>query len=451
MKGSMALRLLNEAGYEAYFVGGCVRDLLSGQEREDIDITTSAAPEDVKRVFHGMQVIETGIRHGTVTVMLPPDAEGEERLPVEITTYRTESVYSDGRHPDMVSFTSSLAEDLARRDFTVNAVAMDINGRITDCFGGRKDMEDRILRTVGDPDMRFAEDALRIMRALRFAATLGFTIEKNTEEALFRNREKLRQISVERIFSELKKLVTGKAAGDVIRRYVDILGVVMPELSAMKGFEQHNEYHRYDVLEHCIRAMEIIRTTDENRLHMKLAALLHDVGKPLTYSADDTGRGHFYGHAARGREVAKEILKRMKADRALSERVCTLIKYHDLIFEKDEHLLKRWMNRFTPEVLLEILEIKRADNMATGNMSEALKHKFGEIGQMMQDILARQQCFSIKNLAVSGRDIISLGIDEGPQVGAVLQQLLDAVIDGEIENDREQLTALADGLIRDRS
>lgn len=454
MNGLTALRLLNEAGYEAYFVGGCVRDMLLAGETgmhscraggstvtEDIDITTNALPEEVKRVFAGMRVIDTGLKHGTVTVLLPENESGDESLyhTVEITTYRVESGYSDGRHPDSVSFTSSLEEDLARRDFTVNAVAMDAGGSIIDPFGGREDMKRRIIRTVGDPDERFKEDALRIMRALRFASVLGFEIDCGTEEALFRNSHMLSKISVERIFSEFKKLVAGENAGQVIRKYVDVLGAVMPELSAMKGFQQHNEYHRYDVLEHCIRAMEAVRTAEGNHMYMKMAALLHDVGKPLTYSPDDTGRGHFYGHAAKGMEVAAEIMDRFKADKALSERVCLLVKYHDLIFQKDERLLKKWMNRFTPEVLFELLEIKRADNLATGNMSDELKEKFDGIEAMMRNILAQQQCFSLGDLAVKGSDIMALGVEEGPKVGELLDRLLEEVIEGRVENDRAQL------------
>ena len=482
----MALRLLNEAGYEAYLVGGCVRDMLLENENmrktgrldsehvrravdnaSDIDITTNALPDDIKRVFAGMQIIETGIRHGTVTVMIPVDDRrrsgegsggkatsdmeacgsgnyaGEALMPVEITTYRIDAKYSDSRHPDRVEFTLSLREDLARRDFTVNAIAVDIDGNVEDPFCGVKDIRSRLIKAVGNPDERFQEDALRIMRALRFAAVLGFDIEQETEAALFRSGHMLREISEERILSEFKKLVTGANAGAVVRKYVDVLGAVIPELAAMKGFEQHNAYHKYDVLEHCVRAMEAIRTTDENRLHMKLAALFHDVGKPLTYSPDDNGRGHFYGHAAKGAELAAVIFSRLKADHALSERICLLIKYHDLIFEKDERLLKKWMNRFTPQVLFEILEIKLADNFATGNMSERLRVKFEEIREMMEDIVRQGQCFSLKSLAVNGSDIISIGISEGPEVGAVLNGLLDAVIDGRAPNEKGRLLELA--------
>ena len=457
-RGASALRRLEGAGHEAYFVGGCVRDMLMDNigPDTDIDIATDALPQEVKWIFHDMDVIDTGIKHGTVTVLLPAGGTSDGKkadeaamkvLPVEITTYRTEKGYSDGRHPDGVEFTPSLAEDLKRRDFTINAMAMDGNGNITDMFGGRRDIEAGIIRAVGDPAVRFSEDGLRIMRAMRFASVLGFDVERETERAMFENSSMLERLSAERVFAEFCRMLTGDGAGGVVRKYIDVLGVVFPELHAMKDFQQHNEYHRYDVLEHCVRAMEAVRTTPENRLHMKLAALFHDVGKPQTYSQEDNGRGHFYGHAARGTVMMAEIMERFRTSRALAERVETLVKYHDLIFEKDERLLKKWMRRFTPQVLFEILEIKRADNLATGNMSAELLAKFDGIKIMMEDILIRSSCFTLADLAVDGNDIMGLGAKQGPEVGAVLEKLLDAVVEGRIVNDREKLLALGSKLL----
>ena len=494
-RGAEALKMLHAAGYEAYFVGGCVRDMLLAEsdekyraraERADIDVATDAEPDEVKRAFAGMKTVDTGIAHGTVTVLLPESGRHEngeaagsrgcgsggwgELLPVEITTYRTEKGYSDGRHPDAVRFSRSLSEDLRRRDFTINAMAMDEDGSIIDPFGGRADLEKGIIRAVGDPDERFGEDGLRIMRALRFASVLGFGIEEETAAAMMRRREMLAKISAERIFSEFGKLLCGNGAADVVRRYIDVIGVPFPELLAMRGFQQHNEYHRYDVLEHCVRAMEAVdtaaaRKTEEScasgvsgadasaetfgtllqdRLHMRMAALFHDVGKPLTYSQEDNGRGHFYGHAAKGAEVTADVMERFRAGRALTERVVTLVRYHDLIFEKDERLLKRWMRKFTPEVLFEILSIKIADNMATGNMSGSLMLKFRETEEMMRRILEQHQCFSLKDLAVDGRDIMELGAEQGPAVGRTLESLLDAVIDGRVPNEREALLRFAE-------
>lgn len=432
------LEKLNSAGYEALFAGGCVRDAVMQKLNMtvpapgDIDVTTNALPEETKRVFDEYQVIETGIKHGTVTVVLP---EGN----VEITTYRSDGSYSDSRHPDKVRFVTSLEEDLARRDFTINAMACDADGNIRDPFGGQQDIKDMTIRAVGCAETRFAEDALRIMRALRFAAVLGFEIEEETSRALCAQKQLLRNISAERVFTEFRKLLSGRNAGAVIRKYVDVLGEVIPELAAMKGFEQHNPYHRYDVLEHCIRAMEAVRTTQENSDYMKMAALFHDIGKPETYSMDENGIGHFYSHPAMSEVLVNDIMKRFKADNFTARRVAVLVKRHDLIFEKDERLLKKWMNRLGADVLAEILEIKLADNIATGNISDELEHKFCEIRIMMQDILAQQQCFSLKDLAVDGNDVIACGVAPGPEVGRILEQLLMKVIDGELPNDREVL------------
>ena len=432
------LEKLNSAGYEALFAGGCVRDAVMQKlnmtvpASGDIDVTTNALPEETKRVFDEYKVIETGIKHGTVTVVLP---EGN----VEITTYRSDGSYSDSRHPDNVRFVTSLEEDLARRDFTINAMACDADGNISDPFGGQQDIKNRTIRAVGCAETRFAEDALRIMRALRFAAVLGFEIEEETSRALCAQKQLLRNISAERVFTEFRKLLSGRNAGAVIRKYVDVLGEVIPELAAMKGFEQHNPYHRYDVLEHCIRAMEAVRTTQENSDYMKMAALFHDIGKPETYSMDENGIGHFYSHPAMSEVLVNDIMKRFKADNFTARRVAVLVKRHDLIFEKDERLLKKWMNRLGVDVLAEILEIKLADNIATGNISDELEHKFCEIRIMMQDILAQQQCFSLKDLAVDGNEVIACGVAPGPEVGRILEQLLMKVIDGELPNDREVL------------
>ena len=453
------IEMLEAAGFEAYCVGGCVRDFLRGLEPADIDVTTSATPEEMEKVFADLRCFETGIKHGTLTVLTPD----EERRPIEITTFRTDGEYTDNRHPDEVRFVKILEEDLARRDFTINAMAMDIRGNLRDPFGGRRDLENGVIRAVGDADRRFQEDALRILRALRFAAVLdadgtAFAIEPETEAAMFRNKELLRNISAERIYAELKKLVTGPHGGDVIRKYVDIIGVFIPELLDMKGFEQHNPYHKYDVLEHCIRAMEVVESAGfAENYQMKLTALLHDVGKPQTFFRGEDGIGHMYGHAAAGEEKVRNILNRLKTDSETKDRICALVKYHDLVFEEDRRLLKKWMNRYTPELLLEILHIKRADNLATGNMSSELAEKFDRIEAEIRAILEEEQCFSLKNLAVDGRDIIQIGKGspaaggaplEGRRIGEILQILLDEVIDGETPNEKEALTARAAELLK---
>lgn len=462
---SLLLKRLNTAGFEAYLVGGCVRDMIMGIEPEeykavDVDIASSAAPHEAEKVFCDMNIAETGIKHGTITVTAPKDhiakvSAAESILfkggwNAEITTFRCDGSYSDGRHPDEVGFVSTIEEDLSRRDFTMNALACDAEGNILDLFGGKEDISRRVIRAVGDPERRFREDALRIMRALRFAACLGFDIEEETERAAFECRALLKNISAERFFGEFRRLAAGKYAGKVIRKYTEIIGEIMPELLRMKGFSQNNPYHKYDVLEHCIRTMEEIKTTKENREYMRIAALIHDIGKPDTYSEDEKGMGHFYDHASAGNVKAERLLRRMKADKSTIKRICTIIKYHSLIFEKDEALLKKWMNRFTPAVLFEILELKKADNYATGNMSAELLRKFDDVEIMMERILDESQCFSLKDLAVNGDDMIALGIERGPEIGEMLKALLDMVIEEKAANERSVLLEEA-GRLRDET
>ena len=439
----MLIQKLQAVGFEAWYVGGCVRDFcmqeMIGKEIPvgDIDLTTSATPGEMQEALREFTIIETGIQHGTVTVLVPIDAQ---RIPFEVTTYRSDGEYSDSRHPDQVIFVKNLEEDLARRDFTINAMAMDDTGNIVDPFGGREDLKSGIIRAVGDPDKRFREDALRIMRALRFAAVLeNMTIEPETEAALFRNKDLLKNISAERILVEFRKLVMGPNAGMVVRRYVDVLGVIIPELLEIKGFEQHNPYHKYDILEHCIRTMEAIAPCD----YMKIAALLHDIGKPETFFLDEEGIGHMFGHPAVGEAKARGILNRLKADNELTRKVCSLIKHHDLVFQQDEKLLKRWLNRFGPELLLEILEIKKADNFATGNMSDELAQKFNDVRDMIEEIIANDACFSLKDLAINGRDLINEGITEGRDIGRILEAALDAVIDEQVPNKKGELLEFA--------
>ena len=426
------IRRLNDAGYEAYFVGGCVRDAILGRQAGDIDVTTAATPDEVKRVFADDKVIDTGLKHGTVTLLY----DGE---PVEITTFRTEGSYSDRRHPDEVHFVTDITLDLARRDFTINAMALGENGEVRDPFGGMDDLESKTIRAVGDPQERFGEDALRIMRAVRFAAQLGFEIEPQTRDAMYDCAHLLTDISKERIYSEFKKLVTAPYAGQVIMEYTLILGSVIPHLNRMKGFLQHNSYHKYDVLEHCVRCMENIRTNEENLVYMKIAGLLHDVGKPDTFTMDEKGIGHFYGHPAVSAEHAEEILRELKADSFTIERVALLTKYHDLLFRKDPKLLKKWLRKFGPEVLFELLEIKRADNLATGHVIPELIQRFDEIKVMLEKILADEECFKLKDLLVDGNDIMRELDIKGPAVGKVLDGLLEAVIEERIHNEKEPL------------
>ncbi|MDO4394082.1 MAG: CCA tRNA nucleotidyltransferase [Bacillota bacterium] len=423
---------LNEAGYSGFFVGGCVRDVLMGREFGDIDITTGARPEETEHVFADCKVIQTGLAHGTVTVIYMNRS-------VEITTFRRESEYSDMRHPDKVSFVKDVTEDLARRDFTMNAIAMDSDGNLTDPFGGASDIEKRIIRAVGNPQARFEEDALRIMRGIRFAAQLGFDIDETTEEAMYECSDNLRNISAERIYVEFKKLVIGEYAGRAIRKYVDILGVVIPYIKALDGFSQHNPNHKYDVLGHCIRCMQNLRVTDSNREYMRLAALFHDIGKPETFALDDKGIGHCFGHPEVSAEHVEEILRGLKADSFTINRVVTLVRYHDLLFKEDEVLLKKWLNKFGPELLYEILELKRADNLAIGCDVTRLIAMFDRVKLMIDKIIDEGQCFRIGDLKVNGNDIMKCCNVTGVHVGRILNELLLQVMGSKVANEKAPL------------
>ena len=423
------LRRLRDAGHAAYAVGGCVRDCMMGLAPADYDVATSATPEETLRVFAGERVVETGVKHGTVTVLTGGAS-------VEVTTFRVDGAYSDARRPDAVTFTPSLPADLARRDFTVNAMAWDEReDLLIDPYGGAADVERRVIRCVGDPDTRFREDALRILRALRFAAVLDFSIEAETAAALRRNAPLLEKVSAERVNVELCKLLCGRNVRAVLLEYGDVLGVPIPEILPMRGFDQHNPYHIYDVWGHAAAAVESAPPT----VVLRLAALLHDIGKPPCFTLDEGG-GHFYGHAKIGAEMADTILRRLRFDTATRERVVMLVREH-CGFELTERAVKRALNRLGPEAYFELSALMRADNLA---QSPALRHRQAWIDAMERlgrDILEKETCFSLKDLAVNGDDLIAAGYAPGPALGAALKLLLDAVIDGRAENEKSALLA----------
>ena len=425
---SRALSMLEDAGYEAFIVGGCVRDALRGITPKDYDITTSALPEETKSVFRDYRVIETGIQHGTVTVMM-------DGMPLEITTYRTEGTYSDNRHPDSVSFTTSLREDVARRDFTMNAIAYSPVRGLIDHFGGAEDIRGGIIRCVGDPDTRFREDALRMMRGIRFASALGFAIEENTAAAIRENKERISAVSAERIRVELTKLLCGANVKNVLMDWWDVLGVVIPEILPMHGFDQRTPYHIYDVWEHT--AVAVSETPPVT--HLRLSALLHDIGKPPSFFTDEKGVGHFYGHPAVSEKMAEEILARLKYDNVTRRRVVTLVREHDRIIEPTETAVKRALFRLTPEVFFNLLIIKRADNLAQSPNYRDRLATYDRIESMAQDILERNECISVATLAVNGGDLIAIGMKPGKEIGEMLSLLLEQVIRGDLANDRDEL------------
>lgn len=333
------LSLLQSHGFESYLVGGCVRDYLMGKDPEDYDIATNASPNDVMSIFEEDRVIPTGLRHGTVTVII-------EQMPIEITTYRIERGYSDKRHPDEVKFTDSLREDLARRDFTMNAIAYHPSKGLVDPFGGMADIQARCIRCVGKAEERFEEDALRILRALRFASVLDFTLFTDTERAVFNQKGALIQISSERVAEELTKLLCGQAVRRILLQFIDVIGVVIPELLPMKQFDQRTKYHCYDVLVHTAVALE--HTPPDPIL--RWVVLLHDIGKPGTFTVDEMGAGHFYGHNQLSGEMADQLLQRLKFDAASRKRIVELICIHDVPIELKRNVVHRWLARLTPPV-----------------------------------------------------------------------------------------------------
>lgn len=420
------LKTLEAAGHEAWCVGGCVRDVLLGQRPRDWDVTTSARPEETLAAF-GPRGLSTGLRHGTVTVKT-------ESGPVEVTTYRIDGAYRDHRRPETVAFTRSLDEDLARRDFTVNAMAQNLRGELRDPFGGREDLRRGVLRCVGDPDRRFQEDALRILRGLRFAAALGLEIEPGTAAAIRRNREGLRDIAAERIQTEFFKLLPGKRAAEVLRGYPEVFGVFWPELLPMVGFDQRNRHHCYDVWEHTLHALAAV----PEDLVLRCTMLLHDVGKPDSFILDKAGVGHFYGHPAVSRELADRMLRRLKCGTDFRETVVRLVEWHDKDIPRTDRSIRRCLRLLGEEDLRRLILVKRADNLGQAPAYWDRQKELDKAEEILNRLLAEDACFSLKQLAVNGRDLLALGLS-GPAVGTALEELLGKVMDGTLPNEREVL------------
>lgn len=422
-----ALALLQAAGYEAWIVGGCVRDALLGLPPKDYDLTTSALPEETQRIFAAYPRIETGLRHGTVTVLL----EGE---PLEITTYRVDGVYSDARHPDGVTFTRSLRQDAARRDFTINAMAYAPGQGLQDFFGGQADLARGILRAVGTAEKRFREDALRILRALRFASVLDFTLEGETARAARACAPLLAAVSAERVSGELGKLLCGKAAGRVLREYPDVLGVVLPEILPMVGLDHRNPHHCYDVWTHTTVAVDHVPP----ELPLRLAMLFHDIGKPDTFSLGEDGQGHFYGHPRRSVELAEGILSRLRFPRRTRERVLTLVRYHDAVLEESPQRVRRWLNKLGPEVFFDLLAIQGGDAAAQAPAYCTRLDHLRRLETLARQVLDQAPCLTVRDLAVGGEDLLALGY-RGPAIGRALRALLDQVLSETVSNEKNAL------------
>ena len=435
------LAALRGAGYEAYPVGGCVRDSLLGTTPSDWDVCTSARPDETAALFAHERLIETGMRHGTVTVLT---AGG----PVEITTFRADGTYQDGRHPDSVTFLPSLEGDLARRDFTVNAMALAPDGSVIDLYGGQADLAAGLIRCVGEPDKRFGEDALRILRAVRFASKLDFAVEPATAASAVENRALLDAIARERVFAELKGILMGTGVGRALLAYAPVIFQVIPELAAGQGFEQHNPHHIHDVWTHTAMAVAAAPPDPTVRLTM----LLHDVAKPDTFFLDEKGVGHFYGHGEKGAEMADGILRRLRCDNDTRERVCLLIRNHDICPPQTEKAMRRLLAKVGQEAVGQLLDCWRADCADRADAVLPADTPWGTLIGTSERILAElfaepAPCFGLKDLAVNGRDILALGAKPGPAVGQVLAELLDGVVDGALPNERQALLARAGQLL----
>lgn len=433
----LILRRLEEAGHEAWAVGGCVRDCLLGLAPQDWDICTSARPEEVAAAFQSCRIIPTGMRHGTVTVML--DGAGWE-----VTTYRADGDYSDHRRPDRVRFLDRVEGDLARRDFTVNAMAWHPVRGLFDPMGGEKDLKERTLRCVGEPGLRFEEDALRILRGVRFAARYGLSSHSDTAQAIHRKKADLAMVAPERCFSELRRLLIapGEFLRPVLREFWDVLSVLpgLSYLAAMEGYDQRNPHHHLDLLEHTVEATAAV--APEERL--RLAALLHDGGKPSCRTVDEEGVAHYYGHPAKGAELAAKALSALRCPGKLRRQVAELVERHDAWAPPTPARLRRWLGRFGEERLRDILELQRADTLAHApDCRPPRLRRLEEWHRLLDEVLAEERCFSIRDLAVNGKDILALGVPAGPQVGATLRHLFEQVADGKLENHKETLLAEA--------
>ena len=421
---------LEEAGFAAYVVGGCVRDACLGLIPADYDMCTAALPEQTEAIFADHRLVLAGKKHGTVGVVTEDGV-------IEITTFRTEGDYRDNRHPEWVSFVPEIEQDLARRDFTVNAMAYSPTRGYADPFGGRRDLAQKALRAVGEPEQRFREDSLRILRGVRFAVRFGLTPERQTLDAMIHLRHLMDNLARERVFDELCKLLPLISADDLLH-YAPVLAAVIPELEGCIGFEQHNPHHTHDVYGHIVQV--VARTGRDPAV--RWAALLHDIGKPFTFSMDESGQGHFYGHAKESAALADIILRRLKAPTALRERVVLLVEQHMTPLIPDKKILRRRLSAFGPEALHQLLALQEADWNGRGVEEVRENGDFEEIRKILTELEAEAACLSLKDLAVNGHDLMALGIT-GPAIGKTLNHLLAQVLDEQLPNDKNTLLLAA--------
>lgn len=433
------IELLNGRGHEAYAVGGAVRDTILGRDPEDWDITTSALPEEIKSIFN--RTVDTGIEHGTVTVLM----RGKS---FEVTTYRIDGEYLDSRHPKDIEFTGNLSEDLLRRDFTINAMAYNERDGLVDEYGGKEDLEEGIIRCVGDPTKRFEEDALRMLRAVRFSAQLGFTIHQDTKEAIVKLAPTIKNISSERIRDELLKLIESANPGYIKELYnLGLTKYILPEFDEMMVCEQNSKHHMYNVGEHTIHAMENIAG---DRI-LRLTMLLHDMGKPSTKSTDEEGHNHFYNHQVIGAEMANRILRDLKMDNDTRKKVVKLVRYHDERPVLKEKKVRKCIVEIGTDAFPDIFAVKRADTLAQSTYKREEKLKYIEdFEALYNDIVEKGQCLRISDMKISGKDIIKMGVGEGPVIGDILQELFEDVLNDPSHNNEAYLREKATSLVQMR-
>ena len=419
---------LEGAGFQAWAVGGCVRDAILGLTPNDYDLCTDALPEQTEAIFAGYPLILNGKKHGTVAVILDKNV-------VEITTFRTEGDYRDNRHPEWVKFVPDIKEDLARRDFTVNAMAYSPKRGFADPFGGREDLKNHILRAVGDPERRFREDSLRILRGARFAVKYRLEPEVATEEAMKDLAPLMDNLARERVWDELCKLILLAEAEDLLR-FAPVITQVIPELKPQLGYDQRNHHHIHDLFTHTA----LVTAAMPQNLPLRWAALLHDTGKPATRTEDEMGEAHYHGHAQISAAMAQEVLLRLKAPTALREQVVALIDRHMIWFEVSKKVIRRWISRLGFEMFGDLITLQRSDSMATGTATEAEKAHFNEIEALIREIEAEKSCLTLKDLALNGHDLMALGY-RGKAIGEALNRLLSRVLEEELPNEKAALIA----------
>lgn len=435
---------LQNNGYEAFLVGGCVRDSILGRPIHDYDITTSATPDEMMEVFKDKRIIETGLQHGTITILIDGEA-------YECTTYRIDGNYSDSRRPDSVTFTRSLEEDLKRRDFTINAMAYNDEVGLVDPFNGMEDIEQYKIRCVGRAEDRFSEDALRILRAIRFASQLGFVVDSDVSLNIHKMYKNLENISIERINSEFCKIAVSSEFYIQMGLFREVFSLFIPEIKSMIKFPQNNPYHVYDVWNHTVHAIEYCESDD---LVTRLAVFFHDIGKPHCYQDGEDGIRHFKGHGRVSADMTDEIMKRLRFDNDTREKVVELVYYHDATFEVGKKYVKRWLNKIGEEQFRRLLNVRRADIKAQADIDQETRlQKIDNIGYILEEVLQDDECFSLKDLAVNGKDVMdTMLIKSGKNVGYWLNEILTRVIDGRLKNDREDLiywmTGITDGWIK---